>query len=109
MKSFLLVLVLLSFGYAKAADVDHSKAHQGQEFHHEGAAVMQKMNDEMKAMKSTESADKDFAAMMAKHHEGAIEMSQAYLKYGKDEDLRKMATKMIEDQKREVEMLKAKF
>ena len=71
--------------------------------------IMEKMGAEMKAMKSTGHADKDFAAMMISHHRGAVEMAEAYLKYGRDEEMRKMASKMIEDQKKEIQTMKAKM
>ena len=101
----LVLLVLLSAGYIKAEDV-HTE-HTG--FHKEAATQMEKMGAEMKMMKSTGNPDKDFAAMMISHHQGAVEMAESYLKYGKDEELKKMASKMIEDQKNEIQMMKAKL
>ena len=99
------LLVLLSAGYIRAEDVPAE--HTG--FHKDATMVMEKMGAEMKAMKSTGHADKDFAAMMISHHQGAIDMSEAYLKYGRDEEMRKMAAKMIEDQKKEIHRMKAKL
>ena len=51
----------------------------------------QKMMQDMMAMKSTGDADKDFVKMMIPHHQGAIDMAEAELKYGKDPQLKKMA------------------
>ena len=101
----LFLLVLCSAGYVNAADAP--APHAG--FHMEASALMEKMGAEMKTMKATGNADKDFAAMMISHHQGAVEMSEAYLKFGKDDELKKMASKMIEDQKKEIQMMKAKL
>ena len=35
--------------------------------------------------------DTDFVAMMVPHHQGAIEMAQAELRYGRNEQLRRMS------------------
>jgi uncharacterized protein (DUF305 family) len=40
--------------------------------------------------------------MMVPHHQGAIDMAEIELKYGKDPDLRKMAEKIIHAQKEEI-------
>jgi uncharacterized protein (DUF305 family) len=46
--------------------------------------------------------DRDFAAMMKVHHEGAIDMSQMELQSGKDPKMRAMAKRIIEAQKKEI-------
>jgi len=51
-------------------------------------------------------ADKDFAMMMIPHHQGAIDMAEVELKFGKDETLRAMAEKIIEAQKKEIKEMK---
>jgi Domain of unknown function (DUF305) len=38
--------------------------------------------------------DADFVAMMVPHHQGAIEMAQAELRYGRKEPLRRMAQEL---------------
>jgi len=101
----LFLLVLCSAGYVNAADAP--APHAG--FHMEASALMEKMSVDMKTMKATGNPDKDFATMMISHHQGAVDMSEAYLKFGKDEDLKKMASKMMEDQKKEIQMMKAKL
>lgn len=59
----------------------------------------------MGAMPMSGNVDRDFAAMMKMHHEGAIRMSQDELQKGKDPQLREMAKKIIEAQKREIAQL----
>jgi uncharacterized protein (DUF305 family) len=51
-------------------------------------------------------ADKDFAMMMISHHQGAIDMAEVELKYGKDAALKEMAKKIIDAQKKEIEDFK---
>jgi uncharacterized protein (DUF305 family) len=62
----------------------------------------QKMTDTMKGMHPTGDADKDFVMMMIPHHQGAIDMAEVELKYGKDPELKALAEKIIADQKREI-------
>ncbi|QIG47188.1 DUF305 domain-containing protein [Nordella sp. HKS 07] len=69
-------------------------------------AAHKKMMDDMTAMKSTGDPDKDFAMMMLPHHQGAIDMAEVELKYGKDPMLKKMAQEIIDAQKKEIEELK---
>jgi uncharacterized protein (DUF305 family) len=46
--------------------------------------------------------DADFAAMMIPHHQGAIEIAQAELRYGRNERLRRMAQEIIVTQQQEI-------
>ena len=46
--------------------------------------------------------DTDFVAMMVPHHQGAIEMAQAELRYGRNERLRRMAQEIIVTQLQEM-------
>lgn len=69
--------------------------------------AMSRMNKKMSAMKMSGDTDKDFAIMMAEHHQGAIEMAEIEVKHGKNTELRAMAKKMIAMQKQErAELLK---
>ena len=47
-------------------------------------------------------ADRDFARMMIPHHQGAIDMALAELRYGKDERLKRLAQEIIVDQQQEI-------
>jgi uncharacterized protein (DUF305 family) len=62
------------------------------------------MNRMMAAMeiKPSGNIDRDFAAMMIPHHQGAIEMAQAELRYGRNEQLRRIAQEIIVDQQQEI-------
>lgn len=46
--------------------------------------------------------DRDFAAMMIPHHQGAVDMAEAELKYGKNERLRRLAQGIIVEQRQEI-------
>jgi hypothetical protein len=67
----------------------------------ENDAAMTKMMSGMN-IKSSGDIDRDFAAMMIPHHQGAIDMAQAELRYGKNEQLRRIAQEIIVDQLQEI-------
>jgi hypothetical protein len=46
--------------------------------------------------------DIDFVAMMVPHHQGAIDMATAELRYGRNERLRRMAQEIIVTQQQEI-------
>jgi uncharacterized protein (DUF305 family) len=60
-------------------------------------AAMNKMMQDMHSMTMTNDADHDFAMMMKRHHEGAIEMSNIELSTGKNDELKQVAQKIIND------------
>ena len=64
-------------------------------------AAMDKMMAGMMAQPSGD-VDRDFVAMMRPHHQGAIDMAVAELKYGKNEQLRRIAQEIIVDQQQEI-------
>jgi hypothetical protein len=67
----------------------------------ENQAAMDRM---MAGMEITPSGDvdQDFAAMMIPHHQGAIDMAKAELRYGRNEQLRRIAQEIIVDQLQEI-------
>jgi uncharacterized protein (DUF305 family) len=67
----------------------------------ENNTAMDKMMAGM-AVKPTGDVDADFAAMMIPHHQGAIDMALAALRYGKNEQLRRIAQEIIVDQQQEI-------
>ena len=64
-------------------------------------AVMTKMMNDM-AIKPSGDIDRDFVAMMSPHHQGAIDMAISELRYGKNEQLRRIAQEIIVDQMQEI-------
>ncbi|KVA22546.1 DUF305 domain-containing protein [Burkholderia cepacia] len=65
----------------------------------------QKMMDAMEAARYTGDADRDFVAHMAPHHQGAIDMAQVELKYGKDPTLRQLASRIVAAQRDEIALM----
>ena len=70
-------------------------------FMSENSAAMAKMMSAMKVRPSGD-VDADFVAMMVPHHQGAIDMAQAQLRYGRDEQLRRIAQEIIVTQQAEI-------
>jgi uncharacterized protein (DUF305 family) len=69
---------------------DQPDRSEEQPFLSENAAAMDKMMADM-TIKPTGDVDRDFVAMMVPHHQGAIDMAKAELKYGHNEQLRRLA------------------
>ena len=67
----------------------------------ENAAAMAKMMAGMD-VKPSGDIDHDFAAMMIPHHQGAIDMTLAELRYGRNEQLRRIAQEIIVEQQQEI-------
>jgi uncharacterized protein (DUF305 family) len=83
-------------GSASVLAADDAKA-----FLAENEAAMSKMMAAM-AIKASGDVDKDFVASMIPHHQGAIEMAQAELRHGRNEQLRRIAQEIIVDQTQEI-------
>ena len=71
----------------------------------ENEVAMSKMMSAMEA-KPTGDVDRDFVAMMAPHHQGAIDMAVLELRYGKNEQLRRIAQEIIVSQMQEIAAMK---
>jgi hypothetical protein len=67
----------------------------------ENRAAMDKMMAGMEVRPSGD-IDYDFAAMMIPHHQGAIEMAQAELRFGHNDQLRRIAQEIIVEQQQEI-------
>jgi hypothetical protein len=67
----------------------------------ENDAAMSRMMAAM-AVKPSGDVDRDFVATMVPHHQGAIDMAQAELRYGRNEQLRRLAQEIIVDQTQEI-------
>lgn len=67
----------------------------------ENQRVMDKMMAGM-AVTPTGDVDADFAAIMVPHHQGAIDMAVLELRFGRNEQLRRIAQEIIVDQQQEI-------
>jgi uncharacterized protein (DUF305 family) len=65
-----------------------------------------KMHKDM-TMQFSGNADVDFARGMIPHHQGAIEMAEIVLRYGKDTSVKKLANEIIAAQKKEIAQMRA--
>jgi Domain of unknown function (DUF305) len=81
-----------SFGSAPAAEAPYLA---------ENLSATTKMMIDM-GIRPSGDVDADFVAMMVPHHQGAIEMAQAELRYGHNEPLRRMAQEIIVTQLQEI-------
>jgi hypothetical protein len=74
-------------------------------FFAENEVAMARMMSAMEA-KPTGDIDRDFVAMMAPHHQGGIDMAVLQLRYGKNEQLRRLAQEIIVSQTQEIAAMK---
>jgi hypothetical protein len=95
-------LLALSFAAgALALSFAARAAEPGAQFKAENDAAMQTMMTGM-AIKPSGDIDRDFVEMMIPHHQGAIDMAQAELRHGHNEQLRRIAQEIIIDQQQEI-------
>ena len=109
-RHFAYVGVLLAVCLTGAAAEAHDHAHSAnttdttgaeEPFLAENAAAMDKMMADME-VKPTGDIEADFTAMMIPHHQGAINMAVAYLRYGKNPQLRRLAQEIVVEQQQEI-------
>ena len=90
-----LVAALLIAGATSLAGSDEAL------FLAENETAMARMMAAMHVERSGD-VDADFVAAMVPHHQGAIDMAQALLRYGKNEQLRRIAQEIIVTQQDEI-------
>lgn len=71
----------------------------------ENGAAMTKMMNAM-TVKPTGDVDADFVAMMVPHHQGAIEMAQAVLRYGRNPQIKRLSQEIIVTQQQEIAIMR---
>ena len=105
------ILVTSIAGIAFAQSVHHGDPTSGQDnsadstFASQMMQAMDRMNSGMAAARPTGDPDRDFAAMMIPHHQGAIDMAKVELIYGRDPVLRRLAQGIIVEQQQEIELM----
>lgn len=67
--------------------------------------AMAVMDDGMKRAPMNGVAEHDFVTMMIPHHQGAIDMALAELRYGHNEQLRRIAQEIIVEQQQEIDAM----
>jgi hypothetical protein len=68
--------------------------------------AMRRMNAGM-GVAPTGDPDRDFARMMIPHHQGAVDMALAELRFGRDERLRRLAQGIIVEQRQEIALMQS--
>ena len=84
---------------------DRSPGSEEQPFLSENQAAMNKMMADM-TIKPTGDVDRDFVAMMVPHHQGAVDMAKSELKYGHNEQLRRLAQQIVATQQQEIMVMR---
>jgi len=98
----LMVAALARAGAPDAALWCSARAPAAQsDFTRETDAAMARMVAAMEVEPSGD-ADRDFAAQMIAHHQGAIEMAEAELRHGRSEPLRRLAQEIVVEQQAEI-------
>jgi uncharacterized protein (DUF305 family) len=100
---FALVLATPAFAqHAGHAAPTASEPASTREFREANAKMHRDMD-----IRFTGNADRDFAAAMIPHHQGAIDMARIQLRHGRDPEMRKLAEEIIAAQEREIAQLRA--
>src|SRR5438270_12086697 len=68
-----------------------------QQFLFEIDLAMSNMNRSM-LMTPTGDIDRDFVNVLVPHHQGAVDMARAEIKYGRNEELRQFARRLVSQQ-----------
>jgi uncharacterized protein (DUF305 family) len=70
-------------------------------------AVDERMMKSMGGAAYTGHADDDFVSHMIPHHQGAVDMAEVELRYGKDPQLKKLAERIVASQRKEIQFMKS--
>ena len=87
-------MVLFSRSFVRKRMIPLPDYSEEQPFLSENDAAMNEMMADM-TIKPTGDLDRDFVAMMVPHHQGAVDMANAELQYGHDEQLRRLAREIV--------------
>src|SRR4029450_4293803 len=96
-----LILPIATILVAAAAPMPNVRSHFAREMN----AAMDRMMDAMR-VRPTGDVDRDFTAMMIPHHQGAIDMAVAYLRYGHNDPLRRPPQETIGEQRPEIDAMR---
>ena len=108
----LAVLLLVSLSRAQAPNQNEISPSQGlpspstaiETFTSMMMQAMEHMHRDMSIVPSGD-PDRDFAAMMIPHHQGAVDMAKVELQFGKNPVLRRLAQGIIVEQFQEIEVM----
>ena len=92
---------LADYMVAICAKTFHSASAVEASYLAENVSAMTKMMINM-GIRPSGDVDADFVAMMVPHHQGAIEMAQAELRYGRNDQLKRLSQEIIVTQQQEI-------
>jgi uncharacterized protein (DUF305 family) len=108
-RTTLAILALLAAGPAFAQTGRHAghtaPAAAGSEAAREFRATSERMHGAM-AIRPSGDPDRDFAAAMIPHHQGAIDMARVVLRHGRDPEIRRIAEEVVRAQEGEIATLR---
>lgn len=79
----------------------------GMDFLDEADLAMEKMDSLIKVRNLSGDTDHDFLVLMIEHHKSGVELTDAVLEFGKEEEFKAWVTKMKEDAEEEIAALQA--
>ena len=99
-----LLLVVFIVMVSRAQTPHNHETGQAGSFDALMAQAMERMHKDM-AIAPSGNPDRDFAAMMIPHHQGAVDMAKVELQFGKNPILRRLAQGIIVEQLQEIEVM----
>lgn len=104
------LILLAFFPVLSFAEMNHSmhmntQMQTSEQYQKDYDSINMKMHKDMTINYSGD-PDKDFVEGMIAHHQGAVDMAKVQLKYGKDEEMKKLAESIIKDQEIEIKKMK---
>lgn len=112
LRKFTLLLASLFLGIGVSLESVYSSyfgVSSEKSFRHLMEETITVMNRGIKEAPMTGDPDHDFPTMMIPHHQGAVDMAKAYLLYGKDPVLRRLAQEIIVTQSSEIAVMEAEL
>ncbi|WLF68927.1 DUF305 domain-containing protein [Clostridium septicum] len=105
---FLFTTLLISnvapqhYVYAQAPS---SISEESQDYSNAYTGIFNKMKEGMNAAANTGNVNLDFVIEMTPHHEGGIAMAKAIIKYGNNEDVKKIAQNIVTSQEAQLPVM----
>lgn len=96
--------IVMSAGPSSAHGTEHADEAGAPLSGYRGA--MQAMNQDLATMPSSGNADRDFANLMARHHQAAIDVARVELQHGRDPEMRRTAQDVVQKQQQEISDLR---
>lgn len=105
---FLLTTLLVSNIYGQNylfAQSHSSRSEQSKDYQSAYIDIFNKMKEGMNTAPNTGNVNLDFVLEMIPHHEGGIDMAKAIIKYGTNEDVKKIAQNIVTSQEAQIPLM----